>query len=231
MKIRITFLFLIVSGWLGAQNYLGVGYFQSIPVGDYASTNSNEAGFAEPGWGLMLEHTSAIRNLPDGFSLGFHFSYQKNGINTGALEAVLDEAIVGDFYTRAYSGGYHPLMVTLGPFYDWHLTDDFSIDFKTGLGVMFANLDPIFFEIRENATGDVAYSDYVNFISTASFVYLVGMDFTYTLNDFWSISLFGNYSGARKEFDAFLNNLPTNTVTSKFSFNYVNAGLKMHVAL
>lgn len=64
----------------GQDDYV-IGDFKSYPLGTYASTDlMDDGGFAEPGWGFMLEKKLSVRSWPEGLSLGLHFSYQNNKI-------------------------------------------------------------------------------------------------------------------------------------------------------
>jgi len=205
VSLRVVFTSFIVflSAACFSQQQLSAGLTYSQPVGAYGSTSLSDGGFAEPGWGLLFESKTAQPNWPFGLQLGFHFSYQEHEFSqselTRAFDQYFQELFGNDQYSTLISIGYYkPLIMTLGPFYDFHLSEEWTVNIKSGLGVLFVNMDPMRFNILDQ-NNEIIAQEVLEFEGNAVFTYFIGGAISYKLSDDWQLGFSVDHSAAEED--------------------------------
>ncbi len=220
----LTVIFLFAND-LWAQESYSIGFLYSSPVGDYQSTDLENGSFAEPGWGVTIENKSALRNWPDNLYLGFHFSYQRNKLDQDEVSRQFTEAIGNPAYAvDVIDGNYNPFTFMIGPFYDIFLTDKIFLGLKSGIGIMFTNIDPMVINITDNS-GNEVFSEVLRTEGVPAFTYLLGLSLNLKLSEYAGIGIFADYGGAKEQVEATFDNLPD--FTSEYKLSYINTGLHL----
>lgn len=96
-------------------------------------------GFATDGWGFLLENNSSLAILPRNLTIGTHFSYQKNRIDTQEMGRKFTDAL--GYHANVEDAQYEPVTLLIGPHYTLNLSKIMHLDIKTGLGIMFTNVN------------------------------------------------------------------------------------------
>ena len=219
-KVFITSIFCMLSLAGICQERQTIGFFRSIPLGKYGSTNFGDGGYAEAGWGVLLENNSRLEVFPKGLTLGTRFSYQKNSMNTEAMEKEFTTQL--GYATKIGSAAYQPIMVLIGPHYTIPLSKQLNLDLKSGLGVMFTNVNSFKIDVSDDQ-GHVVYSDVLDLSSNTAFTYLLGLQLRGTVSKNISIGLFADFSSAKEKMEARLGNLSTGG--SSFNIASLNTGI------
>jgi len=211
-----------------AQSKYNIGFYRSFPIGEFGATDIEEGGFAEPGWGFLLEDKFTFSSWPEGLNVGFHFSYQENKADGQAIGQAFSEALEGQFDVRVSAGSFRPLVATLGPFYEWKLNQKFSIDFKSGAGIMFTGIDPINLNIY-NDQNELILKERVEYQTKPDFSFMLGVNFGYQLSDFWAVNLFADYAYSNESFNSSLVSGSSSSSDQKISF--INTGLSLSLRI
>lgn len=202
--LRVVFAFgmLFSASLVFGQQQVSFGLTYSQPAGKYGSTSLSDGGFAEPGWGLFLDSKIAQPTWPFGLQLGFHFSYQEHEFSQSELTRTFDnyfKVLIGNEYSTLISIGYYkPLVMTLGPYYDLYLSEKWTVNLKSGLGVLFANMDPMRFNILDQNNQIIA-QEVLEFEGNAVFTYFVGGALSYSLSDDWQLGFSVDHSAAEEK--------------------------------
>lgn len=209
-----------------AQQKFSIGYFQSYPLGVYGSTDIADGSFAQPGWGVVLESRAKMPNLPDGLFLGFHYSYQYNDFDSQAFATAIDNSLGDPFRSLVSNSSYHPSVITLGPYYEFNPINRFSVELRSGLGIMFTNIDPIVINVYDGFNS-LVYSEVFRFQSKPTFTYLAGMTVGFDITRYLRLGAFVEHSSAKEEIKSTFDNI--DFVSSEFKLIYLNAGINFSV--
>lgn len=190
-RIIITCAALLITAWVSAQNkannFIGATVGASIPMGDFAKSETGEfgnwnntAGFAKTGFSVGVE--GAYYFLPK-IGLGGTLYFSDHG---GFSKS--DAAKLGDSYTDAFgvdestvstTGGYRSLNVMIGPYFSFPM-NKFTIDLRLMGGLLKSFSTPEMTVQLEDNTD----SKFTQKSSTASaFGWQVGGGFRYALTD------------------------------------------------
>ena len=211
-----------------AQSMYNIGFYRSFPVGDYGAQNIENGGFAKGGWGFLLENKFTFPSWPQGLHVGFHFSYQENEIDEQAIGSAFSEALEGTFDVRVSAGSFRPLVATAGPFYEWQLNEKFSIDFKSGAGIMFTGIDPVNLNIYDNQ-GELILRESVEYQTKPDFSFMLGVNFGYQFSEYWGVSLFADYAYSNESFkSSFIN---ASGAESEQKISFINTGLSVSLKI
>jgi len=211
-----------------AQSTYDIGFYRSFPIGDYGATDLENGGFAEPGWGFLLENKFTFPAWPEGLNIGFHFSYQENKTDEQSIGNAFSEALEGTFDVRVSAGSFRPLVATVGPFYEWKLNQKFSIDFKSGAGIMFSGIDPINLNIY-NDQSELVLRERVEYQTKPDFSFMLGVNFGYQLSDYWAVNLFADYAYANESFNSSL--ISGSGTSSEQKISFINTGLSLSLKI
>jgi hypothetical protein len=226
-KIKVLLLFFLIIGFISllqAQENFIVGIYNSIPVGDYGSTDyKKDAGFAKNGWGIMFEQKVTSESFPQGLTIGLHFSNHLNDLNNVAMEKALGKAFGGPYVVELKNyDGYNPLVVTIGPYYKLISGERFSLELKAGLGIMYPNINAIVVKVYD-AQGSELLSEVLRFDSNPIFTTMFGSNLGYSLTENLRMILFAEYQMATGKIRSTYQTLPSSK--SEFNISYVNIGL------
>ncbi|NVK27329.1 MAG: hypothetical protein HWE14_04750 [Flavobacteriia bacterium] len=218
--------FLLLSSTAFAQSTLSFGGIYSTPMGEFGRSNIRDGGYAQPGFGFQFEAQMQVPALIDEIRIGIYYSYQNNPIDIDALNTGFNEALGGNATAYLQGGGFRPVRVMIGPSYRVELSDAFSTTFKTGIGMLMANMDPINIKAYNN-NNDPIFSDALYFQSDVSFSYLVGFDVDYKLSNYWSVGLFADFSSAQETLYAAFD--VGNAVNSEQYVAFLNSGIHLRM--
>lgn len=222
----ITVFFAAFS--VSAQQEFSFGLTYSQPVGKYASNSLQEGGFADPGWGLYLDSKTAQASWPFGLQLGLHFSYQEHQFSqrelTNAFDNFFKQQIGNEYSTLISVGYYKPLIMTLGPYYDLYLSEKLTLNIKTGIGVLFVNMDTMKFNILDQ-NNDVIAQETLHFEGNAVFTYFVGGVISYSLSEDWSLGISVDHSGGKSEITTSFSR--DNKINAVQKVAFINLGMQL----
>lgn len=211
-----------------SQQELSFGLTYSQPVGKYGSASLADGGFAAPGWGLYFDSKTAQPNWPFGLQLGFHFSYQEHEFSQSELTRAFDnyfKELIGNEYSTLISIGYYkPLIMSLGPYYDVYLSEKWTANIKSGLGVLFINMDLMRFNILDQ-NNDIIAQETLEFNGNAVFTYFIGGAISYQLADSWQLGLSIDHSAAEEEITTTFSR--GNSIEAKQRISILNIGLNL----
>jgi len=208
-----------------SQSKYSLGFSGSFPVGSFASTAPGNGSFAKPGWSIMFENEAHFRSWPKIFALGLHLSYQENSIDNKAMAREFTLALGAR--TEVSGAKYRPFLATVGPFFDIPVTPKFDIGIKTGIGFVLPNIDS--FELTVFPAGQEADMFEIDFKSSPSFTFLLGLNGEYKLSHALNLTVFADYSRARTAVDSFIGS--AGRVRSDYDLLFVNVGLGIAVIL
>ncbi|KAB2810158.1 hypothetical protein [Phaeocystidibacter luteus] len=209
-----------------AQSTLSFGGIYSTPMGEFGRSDIREGGFAQPGFGFQFEAQMQVPALIDEIRIGIYYSYQNNPIDIDALNNGFNEALQGNATAYLQGGGFRPVRVMIGPSYRAELSESFSATFKTGIGMLVANMNPINIQAYDS-NNDLIFSDALYFQSDVSFSYLVGFDVDYKLSNYWSVGLFADFSSAKETLYAAFD--PGNSINGEQYVAFLNSGIHLRM--
>jgi hypothetical protein len=205
-----------------AQETSSLGVFIASPVGDFGSTSIDKGGFAQSGWGIVLDSRNKLKFLPERWSLYLHSTYQWNTLNT---QAVADKftAKLG-LRTTVSNSKYNPLLTTIGPAYDIPVSEKVSIGLRGSIGVMFNSTKAMTIKVYDAANTIIA-NELVNFDNNPAFAYTLGGEIRFVLvKDAISLALYADYTSANQTTDV---TFTTADPSSSFEkLQYINTGFK-----
>lgn len=201
-----------------------LGFFRSFPIGAYKSTKLDNGSFAMPGWGVSYENNSRFEAWPVGLTVGLHISYQSNQLNKAALADAYSQVLRYD--TQIGDAHYRPVVVTIGPHYDLAVAKTVSVIFKTGLGVMFTNIDSFVINVQDSQN-NLLFSEVIDFEGFPTITFSLGTGITFKPADNFSIGLFADYSRAKEQVKASLGNI--NSIQSDLTLSFINTGISMSI--
>lgn len=165
-------------------------------------------------------------NLPEGLFLGFHYSYQYNEFDSKAFATAIDNSLGDPFRSLVSNSSYHPSVITLGPYYEFIPVNRFSIELRSGLGIMFTNIDPVVINVYDEFN-TMVFSEVLRFESKPAFTYLAGITLGYDITRYLRLGAFIEHSAAKEEINTTFDNL--DAVSSEFKLIYLNAGINFSV--
>jgi hypothetical protein len=195
--INISFFFL--STTIIAQEISSFGAFVATPVGDFKSTDLENGGFAEQGWGLVFDSELSIQGLPENLSIYFHSTYQWNKMNTAAIATAFTDFL--GYRTTVSNSEYRPILTTVGPSYNFLLSEKLKLGVNGTIGIMFMNTKA--FTVRVYDDSDMLLTtEVVNFDNRIAFAYTLGTNLKYDfVKDVFGIALFADYTAANQKTD------------------------------
>jgi len=204
------------------ENFI-LGLFYSNPVADYGSTDIENGSFAKPGFGIMFEQKVQSEVFPEGLSLGIHFSNHVNDLDINSLTREFEKVLNNQFAVDIYDyDGFNPLVITAGPFYQYFLTHELSVEIKSGLGVMFANINSVVINVFDNG-GNEVLSEVLRFSGDAVFTYMIGTNIGLSLTRNFRLLMFAEYQNASTKIKTTYDTLPSST--DEFDISYINFGV------
>lgn len=228
-KIIFCFFTLLVTGsFAQAQSRYYIGAYRSFPLGEFGSTDISEGGFAEGGWGFLLENKFKFSSWPEGLHVGLHFTYQENKFDEQSLGRAFSEALGEQYEVRVFAGSFRPMVVTLGPFYEWTLNEKVSIDFKSGAGIMVTGIDPVSLNVYDDQD-ELLLKEGVEFQSSPNFTFMLGASVGYQLSAYWGLHLFADYAYARESIASSL--VSGSSTSSHQRISFLNAGLSLSLKI
>jgi hypothetical protein len=196
------------------------GAFIASPVGDFKSTSLEDGGFAKQGWGIVFDSRS---KLTKSFSLYFHSTYQWNEMDTDVLEAKFTEYL--GYRTTVSDSKYSPLLTTIGPAYDYKVSEKFRIGLNGTIGIMFNNTKAFTIKVYDENNNLLA-NELVNFDGNVAFAYTFGTEFVYDLiPQKLGISLYADYTSATQKSEISSPNLDAYDSFQKLQ--YFDMGIKL----
>ncbi len=94
-----------------------IGAFIASPVGNFGSTDINNGGFAAPGWGVVFDSKTKIKN---GLSYVFHSTYSWMDIDQEAMSKEFSDYL--GLKAEVDGGQHQPFLSTIGLNYDFYFT-------------------------------------------------------------------------------------------------------------
>ncbi|OYU94778.1 MAG: hypothetical protein CFE21_13895 [Bacteroidetes bacterium B1(2017)] len=227
MKRKLLFpffaLFLsLASQNIFAQNQTSVGAFMAMPVGKFKSTDLKEGGFAKNGWGIVLDTKSPLKNFPKGLSFYSHSTFQWNAMDTKTMEEKFTKEL--GYRTEISDSKYSPILTTVGPSYDFPVSDKVSFGVNGTAGIIFNNTKAFSVTVYDN-NNVVLVKELFNFDGNIAFAYSFGAQVKFVvIPDVFAISLYGDYTGAKQKTDISSQSSSTEAFQS---LNYLNFGVKL----
>ena len=194
-KLSLIFILTILVQHIFAQEKSTIGGFASIPVCDFGSTELENGGFAEPGWGITFDSRMRSEKWPEGLLFHFHSTYQWNKMNTEAVQNAYTELFGQE--TTVSESRYSPLFTTVGPGYELPLSEKISLGFYPSIGVMFSNTKAFTVKVYDDQ-GSTLASEVVNFDNRVAFTYVLSLDLNFEIvEDLLGIGLYADYASAK----------------------------------
>ena len=221
----VVALLTISSATLSAQDKgTTLGGFASIPVGKFGSTDLNDGGgFVKTGWGFVFDSKLRSKNWKDFFSLNFHSSYQWNQIDNEAVAKAYTEEL--GFRTEVGESRHAPIVTTIGPMFDFALSDGIILSATGGVGIMFNNTKSFSIQVFDDQNNTL-YSDVVKFDNNPAFTYVLGLDLTFkVIDDLLDIALYADFNAANQSLEFEFKNIAP--VKSVEEMRYLNTGIKL----
>ncbi len=211
---------------LNAQDVSTLGFFASIPVGEFASTDlKNGGGFAEPGWGIVFDSRMRQEKWMKGLYFHFHSTYQWNKMNTDLIQELYTKS--SGYKTTISESKYSPIFTTVGIGYDYSITDKISIGFFPSAGVVFGNTKAFTVKVYDD-TDQLLANEVVNFDNNVAFAYALSIDLSFeVITDLLSIGLYADYAYSKQSTDVDFST--AEPITSFQKLQYINTGIKLIV--
>lgn len=224
-KIKLTSIFAIISFATisaYAQEETSFGAFFASPVGKFKSHDIQDGGFAEPGWGIVLDSKYKFKGLPEGLTAYFHSTYQWNKMNSEALENSFTEYL--GYKTVVSDSKYSPLVVTVGPSYEFKLSEKIKFGVNGTIGVLFNNTKAFTVKVYDQNNVEL-FNELINFDDNVAFAFTFGAELKYSLiTDVLGISIYSDYTSANQKVDVTSTSINSDTFQK---LQYFNTGLKL----
>ena len=213
---------IFINTRLHAQSESSLGAFLAFPVGDFKSTDLENGGFAEQGWGIVFDSKTPINTR---WALNSHSTYQWNNMNTEKIGEALTNEI--GFDTEISESRYSPLVTTLGLIYSLPIGEKVKISPSGNAGVMFNNTKAFTIKIYD-VSNNLLANEVVNFDNRVAFAYNFGVDLRFELiENLLALSLYGDYTGAKQKTEI---SIPSISSFDSFQkLQYMNFGVKLAV--
>lgn len=226
-KIKIiVFSFLLISGSTISsfgQSETSIGAFMATPVDKFRSTDLDGGGFAKPGWGIVVDSKNNFKGLPEALTIYLHGTFQWNAMDTDALANRFTTALGNR--TEISDSKYSPILTTIGPAYDFSITENLKFGLSATAGIMFNNTKAFTVKVYDSRN-DMILNEHFNFDDKVSFAYTFGAELKYMLiPDLFGISIYSDYTGATQSTDISSQSFQINNSFQKLQ--YFNFGGKL----
>lgn len=200
------------------------GGFASIPVGKFGSTDLNDGGgFVKTGWGIVFDSKLRGSSWKEFFSLNLHSTYQWNQIDNEAVAIAYTEEL--GYRTEVGESRHAPIIITLGPKFDFGLTEGITLGVTGGAGVMFNNTKSFRLEVFDDQDNTI-FNEVVKFDNNPAFTYTLGLDLTFkVIDDLLDIAVYADFNAANQALEFEFGSIEP--VKSVEEMRYLNTGIKL----
>lgn len=220
----VAFLILSSTALVAQDKGTTFGAFASIPVGKFGSTDlENGGGFVQTGWGIVFDSKIRRDSWKEFFSLNFHSSFQWNQIDNQAVAEAYTEYLGAR--TEVGESRHAPIVTTLGPKFDFPVSEGITLGVTGGVGVMFNNTKSFRLQIFDTQNNTV-FNEVVKFDNNPAFTYTLGLDLTFmVIDDLLDIALYADFNAANQSLEFEFGNIEP--VKSVEEMRYLNTGIKL----
>lgn len=222
--VLLSFLILGVSSISSlAQEETSFGAFIASPVGKFKSTDLDGGGFAKQGWGIVLDSKNKIKGLPEGLTAYFHGTFQFNEMDTETLAEEFTSGLGNR--TEISDSKYSPILTTIGPAYEFSLTEKIKFGVNGTAGIIFNNTKAFTIKVYDSNNTEIV-NELINFDNKVAFAYSFGAELKFVLiPDLIGFSLYTDYTSANQSTDITSQNIQDNDSFQKLQ--YFNIGAKL----
>jgi hypothetical protein len=223
MKNFLLLAVIVIAIPAFSQEENSFGAFIASPVGNFKSTDLDGGGFAKPGWGIVFDTKNSIKGLPKGWSVYFHSTYQWNELDTETLAQKFTEGLGNR--TEISNSRYSPLLTTVGPAYEFSLSEKVKFGVNGTVGIIFNNTKAFTIKVYD-ANNTLIVNELINFDNKVAFAYSFGAELKFVLvPDLIGLSLYSDYTSANQTTDISSQNIQDNN--SFQQLQYFNTGIKL----
>jgi hypothetical protein len=197
-----------------------IGAFIASPVGNFGSTDINNGGFAAPGWGVVFDSKTKIKN---GLSYVFHSTYSWMDIDQEAMSKEFSDYL--GLKAEVDGGQHQPFLSTIGLNYDFYFTKRLKLGINGQAGVLYNSFRPFTLKVYD-ANNVLFYEDIVQYESAFAFAYSFGADLTFHLiKNLLGLKISADYSAGNLDTYLISKNLPPTKSVSKLEM--LNLGIAL----
>jgi hypothetical protein len=205
------------------QEETSFGAFIASPVGKFKSTDLDGGGFAKQGWGIVLDSKNNIKGLPEGLTAYFHGTFQFNEMDTETLAKEFTAGLGNR--TEISDSKYSPILTTIGPAYEFSLSEKIKFGVNGTAGIIFNNTKAFTIKVYDS-NNTLIVNELVNFDNKVAFAYSFGAELKFVLvPDLIGFSLYSDYTSANQSTDITSQNIQENDSFQKLQ--YFNLGGKL----
>lgn len=225
LNLPFALLTLLGSLYMSAQDKgTTFGAFASIPVGKFGSTDlENGGGFVKTGWGIVFDSKIRMDSWKEFFSLNLHSTYQWNQIDNQAVAKAYTEEL--GYRTEVGESRHSPIVMTLGPKFDFMLSQGLTLGVTGGVGIMFNNTKSFRLQVFDTQNNSI-FNDVVQFDNNPGFTYSLGLDLTFEIvENLLDIALYADFNAANQTIAFEFGSIEP--VKSVEEMRYLNTGIKL----
>lgn len=200
-----------------------LGAFIASPVGNFGSTDINNGGFAAPGWGVVFDSKTKVKN---GLSYVFHTTYSWMDIDQEAMSKEFSDYL--GLKAEVDGGQHQPFLSTIGLNYDIYFTKRLKLGINGQAGVLYNSFRPFTLKVYD-ANNVLFYEDIVQYESAFAFAYCFGADFTFHLiKNLLGLKISADYSAGNLDTYLISKNLPPTKSVSKLEMLNLGVALEFY---
>jgi hypothetical protein len=213
----------ISNPFLNAEKYSSFGAMASIPVGQFASTDLQDGGYAKTGWGLYFDSKTVLKS---GVYFISHSTYSWVPLDREALAQTFTTELGRK---TTISGGKHmPFLTTLGLGYDIRAAKAVSFGLTAQAGLMYNSFRNFDITVYDTDNTTVLFTDNLKYDSQFSFAYVFGAQVRFNLlKDLLDFQVFADYSASK--FNSTLRGSNIGAIKTSQQIQIVNAGVGLVV--